>query len=126
VAWTPAFDRSGVAGRNGTGGQDRAQDLEQRARAVWADGNAAVPGAGGSATADLGPGLPSPHGCELLLAVALGELAAASVHAEPWRQPTAGIATLAARWQARGDVTPEGRLLIDCLEYRGVFFDRTR
>ena len=65
-------------------------------------------------------GLPSRHGCELLLAVALGELAGASVHAEPWRQTAAAVAALASRWQARGDVTPLGRLLLDCLERHGV------
>jgi hypothetical protein len=76
-----------------------------------------------AAAADPRVGLPSPHGCELLLAVGLGELAAASVHAEPWRQSAAGIATLVSRWQARGDVTPIGGQLIDCLEHRGVIPD---
>jgi len=73
-----------------------------------------------TATGDLRVGLPSPHGCELLLAVALGELAAASVHAEPWRQSAAGIASLVSRWRARGDVTPIGGQLIDCLENQGI------
>ena len=77
----------------------------------------------GAAAADPRVGLPSPHGCELLLAVGLGELAAASVHAEPWRQSAAGIAALDSRWQARGDVTPIGGQLIDCLEHRGVIPD---
>ena len=76
--------------------------------------------AAATATGDLRVGLPSPHGCELLLAVALGELAAASVHAEPWRQSAAGIASLVSRWQARGDVTPIGGQLIDCLENQGI------
>ena len=88
---------------------------EQTVRRVLADAAAAA--------ADPRVGLPSPHGCELLLAVGLGELAAASVHAEPWRQSAAGIAALASRWQARGDVTPIGRQLIDCLEHRGVIPD---
>lgn len=64
--------------------------------------------------------LPPPHGCELLLAVALGELSTASVHAEPWRQSAAGIVALVSRWQARGDVTPMGGQLIDCLEHLGI------
>ena len=76
--------------------------------------------AAATATGDLRVGLPSPHGCELLLAVALGELAAASVHAEPWRQSAAGIASLVSRWRARGDVTPIGGQLIDCLENQGI------
>ncbi len=76
--------------------------------------------AAAAATADPRVGLPSPHGCELLLAVGLGELAAASVHAEPWRESAAGIAALASRWQARGDVTPIGGQLIDCLENQGI------
>jgi len=88
---------------------------EQTVRKVLADA--------ATTTADLRVGLPSPHGCELLLAVALGELAAASVHAEPWRQSAAGVATLASRWQARGDVTPIGAQLIDCLENQGIIPD---
>ena len=76
-----------------------------------------------TARGDLRVGLPSPHGCELLLAVALGELAAASVHAEPWRQSAAGIVALVSRWQARGDVTPIGAQLIDCLENQGIIPD---
>jgi len=79
--------------------------------------------ADGGAAADLGVGLPSPHGCELLLAVALGELAGASVHAEPWRQSAAEIAAIAAGWQARGDVTPIGSQLIECLAHQGIIPD---
>jgi hypothetical protein len=103
LTWTPA----------GTG-PDGALP-EQTVRRVLADAAAAA--------ADPRVGLPSPHGCELLLAVGLGELAAASVHAEPWRQSAAGITTLVSRWQARGDVTPIGGQLIDCLEHRGVIPD---
>jgi len=108
LTWTPAGAGPEGVGREGP-------HPEQTMRKVLADG--------GAATADLRGGLPSPHGCELLLAVALGELAAASVHAEPWRQSAAGIAALASRWQARGDVTPIGRQLIDCLEYQGIIPD---
>jgi hypothetical protein len=90
---------------------------EQTVRRVLAD---AAP-----AAADPRVGLPLPRGCELLLAVGLGELAAASVHAEPWRQSAAGIAALASRWQARGDVTPIGGQLIDCLENQGIIPNAT-
>jgi hypothetical protein len=103
LAWTPAG-----AGTDGP-------LPEQTARRVLAD-SAII-------TADPRGVLPSPHGCELLLAVGLGELAAASVHAEPWRESAAGIKALASRWQARGDVTPIGGQLIDCLEHRGVIPD---
>jgi hypothetical protein len=101
LAWTPA-----ATGPDGL-------PPEQKVRRGLADGNGAM--------ADgLRAGLPSPHGCELLLAVALGELTAESVHAEPWRQSVADMARLVSRWQARGDLTPMGGLLIDCLELQGV------
>ena len=101
LAWTPA-----AAGPDGL-------PPEQKVRRGLADGNGAM--------ADgLRAGLPSPHGCELLLAVALGELTAESVHAEPWRQSAAEMARLVSRWQARGDLTPMGGLLIDCLELQGI------
>ena len=101
LAWTPA-----ATGPDGL-------PPEQKVRRGLADGNAAM--------ADgLRAGLPSPHGCELLLAVALGELTAESVHAEPWRQSAAEMARLVSRWQARGDLTPMGGLLIDCLELQGI------
>jgi len=103
LTWTPAG-----AGPDG-------QHVEQTVRKGLADA--------ATTTADLRVGLPSPHGCELLLAVALGELATASVHAEPWRQSAAGIAALVSRWQARGDVTPIGAQLIDCLENQGIIPD---
>ena len=101
LAWTPA-----ATGPDGL-------PPEQKVRRGLADGNGAM--------ADgLRAGLPSPHGCELLLAVALGELTAESVHAEPWRQSAAEMARIVSRWQARGDLTPMGGLLIDCLELQGV------
>lgn len=101
LAWTPA-----ATGPDGL-------PPEQKVRRGLADGNGAL-------VDGLRAGLPSPHGCELLLAVALGELTAASVHAEPWRQSAAEMARLVSRWQARGDLTPMGGLLIDCLELQGV------
>jgi hypothetical protein len=101
LTWTPA-----ATGPDGL-------PPEQKLRRGLADGNDAM--------ADgMRAGLPSPHGCELLLAVALGELTAASVHAEPWRQSAAEMARLVSRWQARGDLTSMGGLLIDCLEFQGV------
>ena len=101
LTWTPA-----ATGPDGL-------PPEQKVRRGLADGNDAM--------ADgMRAGLPSPHGCELLLAVALGELTAASVHAEPWRQSAAEMARLVSRWQARGDLTSMGGLLIDCLEFQGV------
>jgi hypothetical protein len=103
LAWTPAG-----AGPDGP-------LPEQAARRVLADSD--------TVTADPRVGLPSPHGCELPLAVGLGEPAAGSVHAEPWRQSAAGIAALASHWQARGDVTTIGGQLIDCLEHRGFIPD---
>jgi hypothetical protein len=54
---------------------------------------------------------PSPHGCELLLAVLLGDEATGSAHAVP--RGRAAAAELIARWRARGDVTPLGSVLAD-------------
>lgn len=64
--------------------------------------------------------LPAPHDCELLLAMGLGDLAGGSAHAGPPRQTAAAVAALATRWRVRGDVTPTGALLLDCLEQRGL------
>jgi hypothetical protein len=89
---------------------------EQRVRRGLADGVAALAHAPRT-------GLPRPHDCELLLAVELGQLSAASVHAEPWRQSAAGILMLVSSWQARGDLTPMGGLLVDCLEFHGIVPD---
>jgi len=61
----------------------------------------------GPATADdLAAGLPSPHGCELLLAVAVGELAAGSAHLERPAARVAAIESLLEAWRGRGDLTP--------------------
>jgi len=54
---------------------------------------------------------PSPHGCELLLAVALGEEASGSPHALPRGRDAA--AKLIERWRTRGDITPFGEVLAD-------------
>lgn len=108
LAWTP----SGVD----AGGHV----VEQRVRATMTEASVTGMEPRGVARGNLRAGLPAPQGCELLLAVALGELAGASVHSEPWREPAAGIASLVSRWQARGDVTPIGGLLIECLGHQGV------
>lgn len=63
------------------------------------------------AGADATAGTPSAHGCELLLAVALGEEQAGSPHA----LPRSRAADLVGRWRARGDVTPLGAVLADAL-----------
>ncbi|MFM8890380.1 MAG: hypothetical protein ACKOTB_01945 [Planctomycetia bacterium] len=56
--------------------------------------------------------LPDAHDLEILLAVALGELAGESAHGEPWRRSAGKLATLVGRWRARGDVTALGEVLI--------------
>jgi hypothetical protein len=58
--------------------------------------------------------LPSPHGCELILAVTLAEAAGGSAHADP-RARTAAAA-LVRQWRQRGDMTPFGELLAAGLE----------
>lgn len=60
---------------------------------------------------------PSPHGCELLLAIALGEEATGSAHALP--RGRAAAADLIARWRARGDITPLGTVLADAIMASG-------
>lgn len=64
--------------------------------------------------------LPPPASCELLLAVACGEIAGGSPHAEPRRQSLAAAALVASRWRSRGDVTPMGVLLIEALHRLGM------
>jgi hypothetical protein len=67
---------------------------------------------------DRGAGLPSPHGCTLLLATGLAELAAGSPHLPRPRSLIAQLEDVAGRWQARGDLTPLGAALIDVLTRR--------
>ena len=59
------------------------------------------------ASSELGAGLPSSHGCEILLAAGLGELAAGSGHMDRRQAAllTAALEKLAADWNRRGDVT---------------------
>lgn len=65
-------------------------------------------------TPDLTATLPSPHGCELLLAVALAETAGGSAHADP--RAAVAAAALAGRWQERGDVTDFGVAVTGALD----------
>jgi hypothetical protein len=60
---------------------------------------------------DLGDGLPSPHGCELLLAAGLGELASGSAHVTRRPRLAATVTQLIEAWRSRGDLTPTGDAL---------------
>jgi Ca-activated chloride channel family protein len=66
------------------------------------------------------PGLPPARDCELLLAVAVGELATASPHAGPRGTAAHAAAALAAAWWARGDVTPFGTALLEAADRIGL------
>jgi hypothetical protein len=70
--------------------------------------------------------LPSPHGCELLLAATLGELAAGSAHVVQPRGTLAALAALVDRWRARGDLTPFGEVLAREIERRATAMRSTR
>lgn len=71
----------------------------------------------GLATADdLAAALPSPHGCELLLAVAVGELAAGSAHLERPAARVAAVESLLEAWRVRGDLTPFAAALATAFE----------
>jgi len=63
--------------------------------------------------------LPSPRGCELLLAVALGDVASGSPHAGPRGAAIQAVADLAAAWRSRGDVSPGGALLLETCDRLG-------
>lgn len=60
--------------------------------------------------------VPSPQGCELLLAVGIGECAGRSVHAVPQRLAIERLRELASAWRRRGDVTVAGERLIGILD----------
>jgi len=62
---------------------------------------------------------PSAAGCELLLAVAVGEFPGRSVHAVPKPAVLDGVREISAAWERRGDMTALGRRLL------GVFDDLT-
>ncbi len=72
----------------------------------------AVERTGGDQTASL----PSPHGCELVLAATLGDLAGGSPHMTQPRTTITALASFADRWQDRGDVTPFGETLCRVIE----------
>lgn len=57
-------------------------------------------------------GLPSAAGCELLLAVAVGEFPGRSVHAVPKAAVVEGVRGIMASWERRGDETDLGRRLL--------------
>jgi hypothetical protein len=88
------------------------------ARLTWrtpAGAAARVDAADGSSS-DRTAALPSPHGCELVLAATLGDLAGGSAHTPKPRATLAALHSVADRWQVRGDVTPFGETLIRVIE----------
>ena len=88
------------------------------ARLTWRtpDGAAARLEAVDGDAGDRSATLPSPHGCELVLAATLGELAGGSPHITQPRTAIKALASFADRWQDRGDVTPFGTHLIRAVE----------
>jgi len=69
---------------------------------------------------DRGAGLPSPRGCELLLATGLGELAGGSPHRPQPRAMVTRLDELAGAWRVRGDLTPFGAALVGAVERRPI------
>ena len=67
-----------------------------------------------AADADLTAAVPSPHGCAVLLATALGEAASGSPHADPRTVPRA--LAVAHRGRARGDLPAVAAAAADWLE----------
>jgi hypothetical protein len=67
-----------------------------------------------------GDPIPSPHACEILLAMGLGEWLAGSVHAEPRRQFAAAVAGLARACRDRARLHPTLARLVEGLEQEGV------
>jgi hypothetical protein len=96
-----------------------AAPVKAAARFAWGGGTGeqAVTAALDGRAADCSAMTPSPHGCELLLAVAAGEAAGGSVHAAPNARTAA--AALVTRWEARGDLTPFGEVLAGLIEASG-------
>ena len=72
------------------------------------------------ASSDRTAALPSPHGCELVLAATLGDLAGGSAHTSQPRAALAALHAVAGRWEARGDVTPFGTTLIGVIDRQVV------
>ena len=92
------------------------------ARLTWRtpDGVAARLDAADRSSSDRTAALPSPHGCELVLAATLGDLAGGSAHTPKPRATLAALHSVTDRWQARGDVTPFGETLIRVIDRQGV------
>lgn len=67
---------------------------------------------------DRGEGLPSVHGCELLLAAGIGDCVGGSVHEPQPRRRLASIGRVATDWKARGDVSSFGESLLGTLDGR--------
>jgi hypothetical protein len=67
-------------------------------------------------TADAGEGIPSPHGCELVLATGLGELAAGSSHVRQRPALLVSLERLVTEWRSRGDITAFGEALARTLD----------
>jgi hypothetical protein len=65
-------------------------------------------------------GLPSAAGCELVLAVAVGEFPGRSTHAVPKRAAIEGVRGIAQAWEERGDVTALGRRLVEVFDDRAT------
>jgi hypothetical protein len=88
------------------------------ARLTWRtpDGAAARLEAVDGDAGDRSATLPSLHGCEVVLAATLGELAGGSPHITQPRTAIKALASFADRWQDRGDVTPFGTHLIRAVE----------
>jgi hypothetical protein len=88
------------------------------ARLSWRTpaGSAARLDAADRVSSDRTAALPSPHGCELVLAATLGDLAGGSVHTSQPRAALAALHSVADRWQVRGDVTPFGTTLIRVID----------
>lgn len=99
--------------------QDAAVKATLTCRPLGVDGERTVTASLPLLAIESGP-LPSPHGCELLLAVAVSELATASPHAGPRGAAAQAAADLAAAWRARGDVTPYGKAILDAADRIGI------
>jgi hypothetical protein len=92
------------------------------ATVTWraADGTLARLEAADRDASDRQAALPSPHGCELVLAATLGDLAGGSAHTPKPRATLTALHSVADRWQARGDVTPFGETLIRVIDRQVV------
>jgi hypothetical protein len=99
--------------------QDAAVKAMLTCRPMGVDGERTITASLPLLAIESGP-LPSPHGCELLLAVAVSELATASPHAGPRGAAAQAAADLAAAWRARGDVTPYGTAILDAADRIGI------